>query len=168
MNPSYARIRLPLADAMERFSTILNCHELEPPTQVSLSDSVSRSVNADGHWRGGAKFVYENGGWTVFEDLSGHLSACGADSWLAFAGDCDFVFAGYNDAIGYGELIVIRNRTVVREFLYDADNPQDNVDNGTLPDIDPLNTWIEVASFVDDDDIAFSETGLLWIHGPAT
>ena len=74
------------------------------------------------------------------------------------------MLAGYNDAIGYGELIVIRDGKVAREFLYDAENPQCNVDNGSLPEVDPLRTWIEVASFVDDDPIAFSENGLLWMH----
>ena len=167
MNPSYARIRLPLAEAIKRFS-LINPHELEPPTEVTLSNCVARSVDSSGHWRGGAKFVYEKDGWTVFEDLSGHLGGHSAESWLAFAGDNDFVFAGYNDAIGYGELIVIGDRKLIRHFLYDTDNPQCNVDNGSLPEVDTLKTWIEVASFVDDDPNIFSETGLLWIHGSAT
>ena len=87
---------------------------------------------------------------------------------LEFAGDYEFVFAGYNDSIPYGELIVIRNRKVVRDFLHDEVNPEENVDRrGTCADIDELKSWIDVASFVDDDDVVFAETGLLWLHGPA-
>jgi hypothetical protein len=164
MNPSYARIHLPLAEAMARFSSLVNSHDLEPPTEVSISDCVDRSVDSSGQWRGGAKYVYEKDGWTVFEDMSGHLGGRTAASWLPFAGDNDFVFAGYNDAIGYGELIVIRDRKVLREFLFDADDSVSNVDNGSWPEVDPLRTWIEVASFVDGDPIVFSERGLLWIH----
>jgi hypothetical protein len=164
MNPSYARIRLPLKDAMARFTSVFGSHELEPPTEVALADCVSRSVDLNGHWRGAAKFLYEKDGWTVFEDLSGQLSERTAESWLPFAGDNDFVFAGYNDAIGYGELIVIRDRKVVREFLHDKDNPDCNVDKGQLPEIEPLENWIQIARFVDDDPIVFSERGLLWIH----
>ena len=166
MNPSYARIRLPLADAMERFSKFVNSNELEPPREVSLSAAVTQSVDSNGNWLGGAKYVYHKDGWTVFEDLSGHLGACSANSWLDFAGDSEFVFAGYNDAISYGELIVIRDRSVLREFIHDAENPDENTDTGSCPDVGTLKTWIEVARFVDDDDLAFSDTGLLWIHGP--
>jgi hypothetical protein len=168
MNPSYARVRLPLGEAMERFSSHINPHELEPPTEVTLSNSVARSVDSNGHWRGGAKFIYEKDGWTIFEDLSGHLGGLSGESWLDFAGDSDFVFAGYNDAIGYGELIVIQSGAVVREFFCDTENRACNLDAGMLPEVDPLKTWIEVARFVDDDSIVFAEKGLLCIHGPRT
>src|SRR4030095_1597783 len=124
MNPSYFRIRLPKDDAMTRFASWFGLPELEPPKVVSLSDSVDLECDENGHWRGAALYVYENGGWTVFEDLSGHCGSIPADSWLSFAESDDFVFAGYNDAIGYGELIVIENGTVVREFLYDAIAPK--------------------------------------------
>ena len=91
MNPSYARIRLPLAQAMERFSN-MHPNELAPATEVSSLEAVDLAVE-NGVWRGGAKFVYENDGWTVFEDLSGHLGGRSAASWLEFAGDDDFVFS---------------------------------------------------------------------------
>ena len=156
-----------MPDAMARFAKWLGyLPELAPPREVSLADSVDLACDDDDQWLGAALYIYENDGWTVFEDLSGHRGSIPADSWLSFAESDDFVFAGYNDAIEYGELIVIENGTVVREFLFDADDPDANVNRGVLAGnlIEPLKTWIEVAHFVDDDDLAFSEKGLLWIH----
>ncbi|HKA21306.1 MAG TPA: hypothetical protein VKN18_23720 [Blastocatellia bacterium] len=167
MNPSYFRIRLPMPNAMVRFASWFGLPELEPPKVVPLLDAVDAACDENGQWRGSALYVYENSGWTVFEDLSGHCGSIPADSWLSFAESDDFVFAGYNDAISYGELIVIENGTVVREFLYDADNAEVNVNRGELTGspIEPMESWIEAASFVDDDDLAYSENGLLWLHG---
>jgi hypothetical protein len=167
MNPSYFRIRLPKSDAMERFDSWIGLPELEPPKVVTLLKSVDEACDENGHWRGSALYVYEKDGWTVFEDLSGHCGSIPADSWLSFAESDEFVFAGYNDAIGYGELIVIENGTVVREFLYDSDNPEVNINRGELTgsSVEPMKSWVEAARFVDDDDLTFSENGLLWLHG---
>lgn len=170
MNPSYFRIRLPKSDAMARFASWFRLPELEPPKVVSLSDAVDFACDENGIWRGSALYVYENGDWTVFEDLSGHCGSISADSWLSFAESEDFVFAGYNDAIGYGEVIVIEKRAVVREFLYDEKDPEDNVNRGelTTSSVEPMESWIQAASFVDDDDLAFSDKGLLWLHRTTT
>lgn len=140
--------------------------ELEPPREVSLSDAVSLACDERGNWRGSVLYVHENDGWTVFEDFTGNCSALPTDSWLPFAQNDDFVLAGYNDAIGYGELIVITNGEVLREFLYDSDNPEINTNRGYLTGspIESLQTWIDVARFVDDDKLAFSGIGLLWLH----
>lgn len=166
MNPSYFRIQLPKVNAMKRLAAWCKSAELEPPLEVNLSEALARACDDRGHWRGSALYVYENRGWTVFEDLSGHCGAIPADSWLSFAQCDEFVFAGYNDAIGYGELIMIANSEVIREFLHDSDNPEVNVNRGHLAEnpIEPIQTWIQVARFVDDDDLAFSERGLLWLH----
>jgi hypothetical protein len=166
MNPSYFRIRLPKSDAMARLASWTNAPELEPPREVALSDAVKLACDENGHWRGSALYLYENRGWTVFEDLSGYCSYIPSDSWLSFAQYDDFVFAGYNDAIAYGELIVIENGAVVREFLYQGDDADDNVNRGILVGsaIEPMESWIQAARFIDDDDLAFSENGLLWLH----
>lgn len=162
----YFRIRLPLSDAMERFRSWCGQPELEPPKLVALSDAVRAACDENGHWRGAALYVYENTGWTVFEDLSGQAGGSPADSWLSFAESDDFVLAGYNSAILCGELIVIENGVVVREFGYDCDNPEFNVNRGELTgsSIEPLESWVEVAEFVDGDKIAYSDHGLLWMH----
>jgi hypothetical protein len=167
MNPSYLRIRLPKAKAMARFAAWKNSPELEPPKEVALSDASGLACDKSRSWRGSAVYVYENGGWTIFEDLSGHCGGISADTWLRFAGSDDFVFAGYNDAIGYGELIVIQNGTILREFLHDEQHPEANSNCGRLvgSNIEPIESWIQAARFVDQDDLVFSERGLLWLHG---
>jgi hypothetical protein len=168
-NPSYFRIQLSQPDAMLRLASWLDSPELEPPREVRLSDAVTFACDNNGHWRGSALYIYNNDGWTVFEDLSGHFSSIPADSWLTFAQSDNFVFAGYNDAIGYGELIVIEGGAVVREFPHGADNPDVKVNRGQLDGnpIESIETWIQAARFVDDD-VIFSEHGLLWLHGKAT
>jgi hypothetical protein len=61
---------------------------------------------------------------------------------------------------------VIENGKILREFLYDENSPEVNVNRGQLvgSPVEPMETWIQAASFVDDDDLAFSERGLLWLH----
>jgi hypothetical protein len=167
MNPSYFRIRLPLAAAMSRFSGWVCSSELEPPRDIGLSEAVSLACDESGNWRGSALYLYHNDGWTIFEDISGHFGSLPAAAWKSFAQNDSFVFAGYNDAIGYGELTVIENGTVLREFLFDSDNAEVNVNYGQLEGnpVEPIETWIEAARFVDEDEIVFSERGLFWLHG---
>jgi hypothetical protein len=42
-----------------------------------------------------------------------------AGRWIDRAGDDELVFAGYNDAISYGQLIVVREGRIVRDELAD-------------------------------------------------
>lgn len=152
---------------MARLASWFDSPELERPKEVALSDAVTLAIDANGDWRGSALYIYHNEGWAIFEDMSGHFSAIAAKSWLGFAQSDDFVFAGYNDAIGYGELVVIESGDIVREFLFYADDPDGNVNIGQFDgnSVEPLETWVEAASFVDDNDLVFSEHGLLWLHG---
>lgn len=164
MNPSYFRICISQAEAMRRFSAWIGKAELELPREVDLMDAVTLACDENGQWRGSALYLYQKRDWTVFEDLSGHFCAIGANEWLSFAQSNDFVFAGYNDAIGYGELIIIENGRIVREFLQDLENPDLNVDVGAMAFESGPASWITVAGFVDDDEFAYSDRGLLWIH----
>ena len=50
-----------------------------------------------------------------------------AKAWQEFAQQEDFVAAGYNDAILYGELVVITGGVVEKEFLDDWEMPEDIV-----------------------------------------
>jgi hypothetical protein len=81
---------------MERFRSWCGYPELEPPKLVPSLQAVAAACDENGHWRGAALYVYENSGWTVFEDLSGQADGIPADSWLSFAESDDFVSAGYN------------------------------------------------------------------------
>ncbi len=115
-----------------------------------------------------AVFVYESGDWTVFDDLTGHLASFPADRWCEFAAGEELVFAGYNDSVPYGQLIVVRDGRVIREFLDDRQNSRDNVNRGRLPAeaSSPIDDWVAAASFVDGDEIAsLPEEGLLWLFG---
>ena len=171
MNPSYARIRLPIDDALSRFSRGIALPELSPPEKVKSNEAVRKACK-NAVWRSIiAVYVYESGQWTVFDDLTGHLASFSADQWREFAGGDDFVFAGYNDAVPYGQLIVIESGRVLREFLDDQQDSQHNVNDGQL-DFEiksPIRDWVDAASFVDEDEMVLDpEEGLLWMLGAAT
>jgi hypothetical protein len=165
MNPSHFRIKLPKQDAMRRFSDWMKLPELVPPVEVDSLRAIEMACDEAGRWKGCALFVYENQGWTVFEDLTGMFSARDSKEWITFAGNHDFVFAGYNDAIGYGELIVIKARQVIREFFEDLNSGEESRDYGLLPveGSKPIQSWVDVAAYVDQDSIAYAEKGELWL-----
>lgn len=165
MNPGYCRIRLPMETATHRLRDWFGKEPLQPPVETDSMSSVSLACDSQGQWRGRALFVYEKEGWTVFEDLSGCLLFLPMEQWLSFAGRDEFFMAEYNDAILIAELIVINDGTVVREFREDAESPEENRNSGKLPgeDSQPIRSWVEVASIVDEDELAFSKKGWLWI-----
>lgn len=117
-------------------------------------------------WRGNAVLVSEVGGWTLFQDLSGVLGGVPAERWREFAGSDELVFARYTDAIGYGECVLVRGGRVVREFLDDPHNPEAKANTG-VSNVEgkPFESWVDVTSFVDTDELEFSEEGLLWVWG---
>jgi hypothetical protein len=168
MNPSYVRLRVPVDDARSRFAQWVGFPELAPPKKVKAVNAV-RSATKNGQWRSRvAVFVCGSDSWTVFHDLTGFLASIPAKRWAELAGHDELVFAGYNDAVPYGQLIVVRGGRVVREFLNDQQDPQQNVNRGKLAfeKREPITDWITAASFVDGDDVAtMSDTGFLWMFG---
>ena len=168
MCPSYLRIRLPLAEALKRFSDWIPFPAFAPPQQTAWNKVNDVACN-DGDWRCKVVlFIYESGEWTVFEDQSGYLSTYTSDKWLELAGRDELVLAEYNDSIPSGHLIAIQQGQIVREFLDNISNPQSYVDLGQLDfeRVKPIKDWIGVASFVDDDEIVCSpDDGLLWMFG---
>ena len=78
------------------------------------------------------------------------------------------MFAGYNDAIGYGELVLVERGQLVRQFLQDEQDPSGHVNVGRLPEEarQAVVHWADVAKWVDEDEETFttSDRGLLWIH----
>ena len=170
MTESYARIRLPMAEALVRFSAWIGLPELGPPVSVKWNKVVDAACEND-TWRSAvAVYIYESEGWTVFEDQTGYLSAITADRWRALAGGAELVFAGYDDTIPYGQLIAVTAGQVVREFLDDEEDPKDNVNRGTLPSEkrSPIRDWIAAVGFVEGDEIvSMPDTGLLWMSGKA-
>lgn len=165
MNPSYIRLQVVKEAALPRFSAWLGLPELEPPTVTRLSHAVDRAVDGS-DWRGAAFFIYENEGWTIFEDMTGYLGDKTSPDWLRLAAQDNLVFAGYNDSIPYGVLVVIENREILRDFFdYELD-PAQNVNKGRLDfeETHPIQNWAEAASFVDADDLAATpDDGTLWI-----
>ncbi len=168
MCPSYARIKLPLAEALARFAEWVALPVLGPPKKLKWNNVVDMACK-DGVWRSlVAVFIYESGEWTIFTDQTGHLASFSAAQWQSFAGRDEFVFAGYNDTIPYAQLIVIRDGRVAREFLDDQQDPRLNVNRGKLEfeRESPIKDWITAASFVDGDDIvSYPDYGLLWMFG---
>ena len=117
-----------------------------------------------------AVFIYASGPWTVVEELSGGLSERPVASWLELAEGGDLVYAGYNDAIAYAQLIVVERGRLVREFLQDEQDSSQNVNMGRLPEEAgvPLETWIDGARWVEEDELTLTrpDQGWLWIHQP--
>ncbi len=155
MNPSYVRLQLAQEVAVPRFSSWIDLPELEPPAFVRWNEIVEAATEG-GAWRGAAFCVYENNGWTIFEDETGHLGTKSAEDWLRLAADTPLVYAGYNDAVPYGVLVVVTSGEVARNFLDDEQDPAQNVNEGHLSfeDAHPITSWVEAASFVDSDDLA--------------
>jgi hypothetical protein len=164
MNPSYCRIRIPQPAALERFPAWQRLPRVGPLVPADSAQAVRLACDERGLWRGNAVLVSEVGGWTLFRDLSGALGCAPAERWREFAGPDELVFAGYNDAIGYGEFVLVRGGRVVREFLDDSHNPEANADRGSSAvEGEPFESWVDVASFVDADELGLSESGLLWV-----
>ena len=166
MNPSYFRIRTPLELATERLSSWWGVPLPNSFVETDSTAVVDLACDEAGNWRGGALFFYAKDDWTVFEDVTGGFGAIPAEDWLKFAKNDQFVWAGYNDSIPCGEIVVLKGGEVLREFIDYPDSPEENRDRGTLAseETKPIRSWIEVASFVDSDELAFSEKGLLWIN----
>lgn len=168
MCPSYLRILLPIDDALRRFSQWISHAPLAPPKKLKASKAVDAACKG-GDWRSlVAVFIYESGDWTVFNDQTGHLASYSAQEWRRLAGRDQLVFAGYNDTVPYGQLIVVRGGRVVREFLDNQQDPRHNVNRGKLnfERGSPIRNWIDAASFVDEDPVVtYPDTGLLWMFG---
>ena len=164
---SYLRVRRPLQDAIARYGAWIGAPELAPPRQVAERDAIDLALEG-GNWKGLAVYIFASGPWTVFEELSGGLATRSAEDWLRLADGGDLVYAGYNDAIAYGELVRVDAGQLVRHFVEDEDDSSVNVNVGTLPEEadEPLVHWTDVAQWVDDDDESLTgrERGWLWIH----
>lgn len=160
MNPSYFRIKLAKAQAAELLCAWCGKQPRET-VDTGFGEAVDVSVDENGQWKGNCLYMYENGGWTVFEDLSGGFAGVSAEKWLEFAGVHDFVSAGYNDSIPYAELVVITGGAVRKEFLDIPDEPESNVNMGDMyPEVA---SWEDAAAFVDDDDLVYSDSGTVLI-----
>jgi hypothetical protein len=109
----------------------------------------------DGKWRGEALTFFEGDGWTLFEGLSGVFGDRATDDWIRLAGSNRLVFASYNDALPYGELIVIEDGRLVRELRDDPAQPSWFRNFGQLPaETDAVYTsWVDIEAFVDSDSI---------------
>lgn len=160
MNQSYFRIKLARDEALERLC-VWNKRPIREEIEVEYAKAVSVAVDENGLWKGACLYVYENAGWTVFEELSGYHSFVDAEDWKAFAGDDSLVVAGYDEALLSAEFVVIENGTVVKNFTEIEDTPEKNVNQGT--GFDEISSWVDVASFVDDDDLAYSGDGAVVI-----
>jgi len=170
MNPSYLRLRRPLQDAMRRYDAWIGSPEIAPPREVADYEAIDLALS-DGEWKGLAVYIFASGPWTVFDELSGGLTTRSDEDWVRLADGGDLVYAGYNDAIGYGELVRVDSGRLVRRFLEDEQEPGADVNVGRLPEeaASPLAHWTDVAGWVDEDQVSLTgrERGWLWIHQPS-
>lgn len=160
MNPSYFRIKLKKEEAVARLCEWIG-KDYKEKIKVNYLAAVDAALNSNGQWKGSSVFVHENEGWTVFEDLMGAFSFLEPENWKAFAKRDEFVFAAYNDAMLYGELIAITDGVVTKYFLENADIPEDNVNEGD--GVADIEDWTDVAAFVDDDGIVDADEGTVLI-----
>ena len=106
----------------------------------------------------------------MFEELSGGLADRPVEEWVRLADGGDLVYAGYNDAIGYGEFVRVDRGQLVRQFLEDEQDPSTDVNVGKLPEnVEPMMRWTDVAKWVDEEEETFTgrKRGWLWIHRTA-
>ena len=157
---SYVRIKLPQEEAIQRFAIWLNWPLTNTHTLIDSSQAVNMACDSEGQWRGPAVFVHHKNDWTIFEDLTGFLSSRPPEDWLKFAGIRELVFVGYNDAIYYAELIAVSDGEIIQDFFFDALEPLLLRNNGAR--VVDADSWIDIAPFVDEDDLAYSDTGFLW------
>lgn len=160
MNPSYFRVKMGLKEAVQRLCD-WNGGQYKEWIEADYLDAVRVSLDENGQWKGSCLYVYEKEGWTVFEDLSGGYSFIEIESWKKFAKDNELVYAAYNDAVLYAELIMIVNGIVTKYFIENFDMPEDNVNEGN--GIADLKSWIDVARFVDHDELLDSDQGVILI-----
>ena len=164
MNHSYCRIKIPQSAALERFAAWQHLSSVGPLVPTDSVKAVDLACDENGDWRGNAVFISEVGGWTLFSDLSGALSGVSPDRWLELAGSDELIFAGYNDAAGFAEFVLVRDGRILREFIDDPDEPDTNVNVGkTDVDGEPFESWEDVAVFVDGDELGYCDEGLLWV-----
>lgn len=151
---------------MQRLFDWQGVNDPRPLTKTDCSRAVDLACTDQGTWRGNALLISDLGDWTLFCDLSGGYSSIPARRWQEFAKNDDFVFASYNDAIGFAELVVIESGQILREFLDSPDQSEENVNIGRLPvEADRcFQDWVDIASFVDSDDLGFSPIGWLWVQ----
>ena len=160
MNPSYFRIKSSMEEAVKRLC-LWNGTDCKERIETEYSRAVAVSLNENGGWKGTCLYVYENDGWTVFEDLSGGYSFLEPEQWKKFAGTDELIYAGYNDAVIYAEMIIIQNGSVSKYFMECDDAPEYNVNEGD--GIADIENWISVASFIDHDDLVYSDQGVVLI-----
>jgi hypothetical protein len=160
MNLSYVRIRLPLENAIQEFAAWLQWPVPEDRMRVDGAQAIDLACDSNGHWRGPAVFVHHKNEWTIFEDLTGFLGAKSSAEWLRFAGTHELVFASANDAIEYAAFIAIVGGEVVQDFFFDVSVPllSRNSGGGLIE----AASWTRIADFVDEDDLAATDTGWLW------
>ena len=156
---------------MARYGRWIESPEVSAPRLVNERDAVDLAL-AEGEWIGLAVLIYAAESWTVIEEVSGGLAIRSVDSWLQLAEGGDLVYAGYNDAIPYAQLLAIEQGRVRRQYLEDEQDPSEDLDVGRLPEEapeegnEPFTGWTDVMAWVeaDEEKLGHPERGWLWIH----
>lgn len=150
----YFRIQLPKTEAIRRFC---EWNEQKPKQQLQ-ADSVQAFDLCSQNDSNGL-FVYETDGWTVFEDITQAYSFLECEEWENFCKQDSFLAAGYDDSALYAELLFIENGVVTKDFLECFDTPEEDKNKGEgIPNIE---SWTDVADFVDSDSFVGSSNGTL-------
>src|SRR5262249_35089201 len=160
---SYCRIRIGKDEALRRFAV---CHGLPQigPLELVTTDNPDPLAYRSKEWRE-AVFVSEVGEWTLFNDLTGGFAVRPTTEWQELAGQDDLVFAAYTFNVDVAEVVVVSRGVVVRKFVFCGMSSKKNADLGKLDSPrEPFRGCDEVAGFVADDELSFSNTGWLWFY----
>jgi len=152
---------------MGRYGRWIGSPEAGPPRLVQEREAIDLAL-ADGEWIGLAVFIYASESWTVIDELSAGLAIRPVESWLQLAQEGDLVYAGYNDAVPYAQLIMIEQGRLIRQYLQDEQDSSEDIDVGRLPEEanEPFADWTAVMAWVeaDEEKLVPPERGWLWIH----
>lgn len=75
MNLSYFRIKFPMEQAIENLRVWIgkDIKERTDNVPTAFGKNIDAALNENDQWKGQCLYVYENEGWTIFEDMSGVL-----------------------------------------------------------------------------------------------
>ena len=98
-------------------------------------------------YKNGSIYFVEFEDFYRFEDFSNEYFAYWEmESWFLVAGEHEIMYGYYSEDELAAEFIHIKDGECIREYKTYYDMPEDNVDEGDLPEFED---WVDVSAYVD-------------------